>query len=121
DLTDDAVSMEAALASATTVCYAQGLNEHQLTALESVRDETRQMLSDLKGNGGTDTEDSNRQLVKNRLSEILETTEQLISAGSQPKGDTVVWATRPSHFEPGQGWVEADPHAAPLLYAAPLS
>ncbi|OAV51522.1 ATP-dependent DNA helicase [Enteractinococcus helveticum] len=121
DLTDAAASMEAAFASAPTGWFAQGLNEHQLTALESVRDETRQMLSDLKGNGGTETEESNRQLVKNRLTEILETTEQLISAGSQPKGDTVVWATRPSHFEPGQGWVEADPHAAPLLYAAPLS
>lgn len=121
DLTDAAASMEAAFASAPTGWFAQGLNEHQLTALESVRDETRQMLSDLKGNGGTETEESNRQLVKNRLTEILETTEQLLSAGSQPKGDTVVWATRPSHFEPGQGWVEADPHAAPLLYAAPLS
>src|SRR5699024_4169704 len=121
DLTDAAASMEAAFASAPTGWFAQGLNEHQLTALESVRDETRQMLSDLKGNGCTETEESNRQLVKNRLTEILETTEHLLSAGSQPKGDTVVWATRPSHFEPGQGWVEADPHAAPLLYAAPLS
>ncbi|GAA4111841.1 ATP-dependent DNA helicase [Enteractinococcus coprophilus] len=121
DLTDAAVSMEAAFASAPSGWFSQGFNEHQLTALESVRDETRQMLSDLKGSGGTDTEDSNRQLVKNRLTEILETTEQLLTAGAQPKGDMVVWATRPSHFEPGKGWVEADPHSAPLLYAAPLS
>lgn len=121
DLTDAAASMEAAFTPAPTGWFSQGLNEHQLTALESVRDETRQMLSDLKGTGGTESEDSNRQLVKNRLTEILEITEQLIVAGSNPQGDTVVWATRPSHFEPGQGWIEADPHAAPLLYAAPLS
>lgn len=121
DLTDAASGLEAAFTPAPTGWFAQGLNEHQLTALESVRDETRQMMSDLKEPGSKDAEDSDRQLVKNRLSEILETSELLISAGSQPKGDTVVWATRPSHFEPGQGWVEADPHNAPLLYAAPLS
>src|SRR5699024_4887455 len=62
-----------------------------------------------------------RQLIRNRLTEVLETTEQLLSAGSQPNGDKVIWATRPSQFEPGQGRVEADAHAAPLLYAAPLS
>lgn len=121
DLTDAAASLEAAFLQAPTGWFAQGLNEQQLTALENVRDETRQMLSDLKGTGGTETEDSQRQLIKNRLTEILETSEQLITAGAQPEGKTVVWATRPSHFEPGQGWVEADPHSAPVLYAAPLS
>lgn len=121
DLTDAVAGLEAAFAPAPTGWFAQGLNEHQLTALEMVRDETRQMMSDLKDSGTKDTEEADRQLVKNRLSEILETAELLISAGSQPKGDTVVWATRPSHFEPGQGWIEADPHGAPLLYAAPLS
>src|SRR5690625_4555767 len=121
DLTDAAAGLEAAFTPAPTGWFAQGLNEHQLTALESVRDETRQMMRDLKEPGAKEAEDSDRQLVKNRLSEILETSELLISAGSQPKGDTVVWATRPSHFEPGQGWVEADPYSAPLLYAAPLS
>lgn len=121
DLTDAAASLEAAFASTPSGWFAQGLNEQQLTALETVQTETRQMISDLKGAGNTDAEDSQRQLVKNRLTEILETTEQLITAGSQPQGSIVVWATRPSHFEPGQGWVEADPHAAPLLYTAPLS
>src|SRR5699024_11881787 len=66
-------------------------------------------------------EDPDRQLIRSLVTEVLETTDQLISAGSQPNGDMVIWATRPSQFEPGQGWVEADPHAAPLLYAAPLS
>jgi len=89
--------------------------------LENVRDETRQMMSDLKGSSSEDSEDSQRQLIRNRLAEILETTEQLITAGTQPQGSTVVWATRPSQFEPGKGWTEADPHGAPLLYAAPLS
>lgn len=121
DLTDAAAGLEAAFTTAPTGWFAQGLNEQQLTALEMVRDETRQMMSDLKESGSKDTEESDRQLVKNRLNEILETAELLISAGTQPKGDTVVWATRPSHFEPGQGWIEADPHSAPLLYAAPLS
>ncbi|HEY4534528.1 MAG TPA: ATP-dependent DNA helicase [Enteractinococcus sp.] len=121
DLTDAAAAFEAAFTSAPSGWFSQGFNDQQLSALENVRDETRQMLSDLKGTGGTDPEDSNRQLVKNRLTEILETTEQLLTAGAEPKGSTVVWATRPSHFEPGQGWVEADPHTAPLLYAAPLS
>lgn len=121
DLTDAAAGLEAAFAPAPTGWFAQGLNEHQLTALEMVRDETRQLMSDLKESGSKDTEESDRQLIKNRLNEILETSELLIAAGSQPKGDTVVWATRPSHFEPGQGWIEVDPHAAPLLYAAPLS
>ncbi len=121
DLTDAAASLEAAFAQAPTGWFSQGFDEHQLTALESVRDETRQMLSDLKGTGGTDSEESNRQLVKNRLTEILEIAEQLLAAGAQPQGSMVVWATRPSHFEPGRGWIEADPHSAPLLYAAPLS
>ncbi|NWN89071.1 MAG: ATP-dependent DNA helicase [Micrococcaceae bacterium] len=121
DLTDAAVALEAAFTPAPTGWFSQGLNEHQLTALETVREETRHMLSDLKETGSADSEDSERQLTKNRLTEILDTAEQLISAGSQPQSDTVVWATRPSHFEPGQGWVEADPHGAPLLYAAPLS
>lgn len=121
DLTDAAALFEAAFLPAPSGWFAQGLNEHQLDALETVRNETRQMMSDLKGSGGGDAEDSQRQLVKNRLTEILETTEQLITAGSQPKGSTVLWATRPSHFEPGQGWMEADPTSAPLLYAAPLS
>lgn len=121
DLTDAAATLEAAFMNATPGWFAQGLDEHQLTALEAVRSATRQMMSDLKGSGGTDAEDSQRQLVKNRLTEILETTEQLLTAGSQPQGSIVVWATRPSHFEPGRGWIEADPHAAPLLYTAPLS
>lgn len=121
DLTDAAAGLEAAFAPAPTGWFSQGLNEHQLTALESVRDETRQLMSDLKESGTKDTEESDRQLVRNRLNEILETAELLLFAGSHPQGDTVVWATRPSHFEPGHGWVEADPHAAPLLYAAPLS
>lgn len=121
DLTDAAAGLEAAFAPAQTGWFSQGLNEHQLSALESVRDETRQLMSDLKESGTKDTEESDRQLVRNRLNEILETAELLLFAGSHPQGDTVVWATRPSHFEPGHGWVEADPHAAPLLYAAPLS
>jgi len=121
DLTDAAAALEAAFSSAPTGWFAQGLGEHQLAALETVRDQTRQLMSDLKESGGDDTDDSDRQLVRNRLSEVLETTDLLISAGSQPNGDLVIWATRPSQFEPGQGWVEADPHAAPLLYAAPLS
>src|SRR5699024_10624366 len=121
DLTDAAAALEAAFSPAPTGWFAQGLGEHQLAALETVRDQTRQLMSDLKESGGDDTDDSDRQLVRNRLSEVLETTDLLISAGSQPNGDLVIWATRPSQFEPGQGWVEADPHAAPLLYAAPLS
>lgn len=121
DLTDAAAGLEAAFAPAPTGWFSQGLNEHQLSALESVRDETRQLMSDLKESSTKDTEESDRQLVRNRLNEILETAELLLFAGSHPQGDTVVWATRPSHFEPGHGWVEADPHAAPLLYAAPLS
>ena len=121
DLTDAAAVLETAFSPVPTGWFAQGLGEHQLTALETVRDQTRQLISDLKESGATDTDDSDRQLIRNRLTEVLETTEQLISAGSQPNGDMVIWATRPSQFEPGQGWVEADPHAAPLLYAAPLS
>jgi len=121
DLTDAATGLEAAFATAPSGWFAQGLDEQQLTALENVRDETRQMMSDLKGSGSEDSEDSQRQLIRNRLAEILETTEQLITAGTQPQGTTVVWATRPSQFEPGKGWTEADPHGAPLLYAAPLS
>jgi len=121
ELTDAAAAFEAAFVPAPSGWFAQGLDEQQLNALETVRNATREMMSDLKGSGSADTEDSQRQLVKNRLTEILETTEQLITAGSQPQGSTVVWATRPSHFEPGQGWTEADPDAAPLLYAAPLS
>lgn len=121
DLTDAAAALEAAFMTAPSGWFAQGLNEQQLNALEAVRNETRQMISDLKGSGSTDTEDSQRQLVKNRLTEILDTTEQILTAGSQPQGSTVVWATRPSHFEPGQGWIEADPSSAPLLYTAPLS
>src|SRR5699024_843538 len=89
DLTDAAAGLEAAFMPAPTGWFAQGLNERQLTALEMVRDETRQMMSDLKESGSKDTEESDRQLVKNRLNEILETAELLISAGSQPKGDTV--------------------------------
>ena len=121
DLTDAAAALEAAFSPVPTGWFAQGLGDHQLDALETVRDQTRQLISDVKESGTTDTEDSDRQLIRNRLTEVLETTEQLISAGSQPHGDMVIWATRPSQFEPGQGWVEADPHAAPLLYAAPLS
>lgn len=121
DLTDAAAALEAAFITAPSGWFAQGLNDQQLDALETVRNETRQMMSDLKGSGSVDSEDSQRQLVKNRLTEILETTDQLITAGSQPQGSTVVWATRPSHFEPGQGWLEADPSSAPLLYTAPLS
>jgi len=121
DLTDAAAGLEAAFAAAPSGWFAQGLDEQQLTALENVRDETRQMMSDLKGSSSEDSEDSQRQLIRNRLAEILETTEQLITAGTQPQGSTVVWATRPSQFEPGKGWTEADPHGAPLLYAAPLS
>lgn len=121
DLTDAAAAFEAAFAGAPTGWFAQGFNDQQITALEQVRDETRQMLSDMKDAGNTDSEDSERQLVKNRLSEILQITEELLDAGTKPQGDMVVWATRPSQFEPGKGWVEADPHAAPLLYAAPLS
>src|SRR5699024_7264660 len=98
---------------APTGWFSQGLNEHQLSALETVREETRHMLSDLKETGSADSEESERQLTKNRLTEIFDTAEQLILAGAQPQSDTVVWATRPSHFEPGQGWVEADPHGAP--------
>jgi ATP-dependent DNA helicase DinG len=121
DLTDAAAGLEAAFVAAPSGWFAQGLDEQQLTALENVRDETRQMMSDLKGSSNEDSEDSQRQLIRNRLAEILDTTEQLIAAGTQPQGSTVVWATRPSQFEPGKGWTEADPHAAPLLYAAPLS
>src|SRR5699024_464497 len=116
DLTDAAAGLEAAFTTAPTGWFAQGLNEHQLNSLEAVSNETRQMLSDLKESDVKEDEDSNLQLVKIRLSEILDTSELLIAAGSQPKGDIVVWATRPSHFESGHGWVEADPQSAPLLY-----
>src|SRR5690625_3856135 len=109
DLTDAAAVLETAFSPVPTGWFAQGLGEHQLTALETVRDQTRQLISDVKESGTTDTEDPDRQLIRNRLTEVLETTEQLISAGSQPNGDMVIWATRPSQFEPGQGWVEADP------------
>src|SRR5690625_2579012 len=121
DLTDAATGLEAAFATAPSGWFAQGLDEQQLTALATARDETRPTRSDLTGSGSEDCEDSQRQLIRNRLAEILETTEQLITAGTQPQGTTVVWATRPSQFEPGKGWTEADPHGAPLLYAAPLS
>src|SRR5690625_3996862 len=121
DLTDAAAALEAAFSPVPTGWFAQGLGDHQLDALETVRDQTRQLISDVKESGTTDTEESDRQLIRTRLNEVLETTDQIISTGSQPHGDMVIWATRPSQFEPGQGWVEADPHAAPLLYAAPLS
>src|SRR5699024_10926755 len=75
DLSDAAAALEAAFTPAPTGWFSQGLNEHQLSALESVRDETRQMMSDLKEPGAKEAEDSDRQLVKNRLSEILETSE----------------------------------------------
>src|SRR5699024_2328394 len=100
---------------------AQGLGDHQLDALETVRDQTRQLISDVKESGTTDTEDPDRQLIRNRLTEVLETTEQLISAGSQPNGDMVIWATRPSQFEPGQGWVEAASQAPAMRYAPPVA
>lgn len=121
DLVDAAAHVEGAFAAAPSGWFEQGFNEVQLSALENLRAETRQMLSDLKDSGGNDTEQSQRQLLKNRLSEVLATTEQLLVAGEQPKGSTVVWATRPSQFEPGQGWIEPDPMTPPTLYAAPLS
>src|SRR5699024_10846112 len=121
DLTDAAAALEAAFSPVPTGWFAQGLGDHQLDALETVRDQTRQLISDVKASGSTDTEEPDRQLLKHRLTQVLENTEQLLSAGRQPNGDMDIWATRTSQFEPGQGWVEADPHAATLLYAAPIS
>ena len=39
-------------------------SDHQLDALETVRDQTRQLISDVKESGTTDTEDPDRQLIE---------------------------------------------------------
>lgn len=127
DLSSAADAVESAFTPAPTGWLAQGPNPEQTLALESVRDATREGLSELKNNSSTEskadaTDDaSGRHLVRSRLQDLLETAERLIEAGPDGAFPQVSWASRPGHFEPGVGWVPPDETAPPTLYVAPLS
>src|SRR5699024_12067788 len=69
DLTDAAAALEAAFSPVPTGWFAQGLGDHQLDALEPVRDQTRQLITDVKESGTTDKEAPDRQLIRQRSEE----------------------------------------------------
>lgn len=124
ELTSAADALDAAFVASPDGWFSQGFNAAQISALELVRDSARNGLSDLKSSSDNknndDGADSGTHLLRTRLQEVLEVVERMLSAHDS-NGQTIVWATRPGHFEPGVGYVPGDPSSPPILYSAPLS
>jgi ATP-dependent DNA helicase DinG len=112
-----AANLELALAGAPSGLLPNGLNDEQLDCVDQLREACRAALSDSKGDSNT-TADGGRQLARSRLMLILELCERLINARENRE---VVWFSRASTFDPGQGYSQPDETAPVLVNIAPLS
>lgn len=130
DLSSAADAFDAAFTLAPNGWLAQGPNEAQRLAVESVHTAARDGLSQVKSqssgadtsDGGASAEDkTGRHLVRQRLQDILEATERILQTGTRDSFQQVSWANRPGHFEPGVGWIQPDETIPPTVYTAPLS
>lgn len=112
-----AANLEAAVAGAPAGLLPNGLNDEQLDCLDQLREACRAALSDSKGDG-SQSADGGRQLARSRLMLILELCERLLTARENRE---VVWFSRASTFDPGQGYSQPDDSAPVLINVAPLS
>ncbi|WP_272496060.1 ATP-dependent DNA helicase [Arthrobacter antioxidans] len=96
-----------------------GLPEDLEQALAQVRDASRAALSDTKTDGKSEADvDGGRQVARSRTTLVFELAERILAASEL---NEVVWASRPSTFTPGSGYVQPDESAPATLNVAPLS
>ncbi|GAB3538798.1 ATP-dependent DNA helicase [Arthrobacter tecti] len=95
-----------------------GLNEPQESALGQVREACRAALSASNTDTSPQPADGGRQMARSRLLVILELCERMLGAGGAGE---VLWATRPSTFTPGSGYVAAADSSPATISIAPLS
>jgi ATP-dependent DNA helicase DinG len=112
-----AANLEAALEGAAVGLLPNGLNDEQLDCVDQLREACRAALSDSKGDS-SNSADGGRQLARSRLMLILELCERLLAARENRE---VVWFSRPSTFDPQQGYSEPDESAPVMVNIAPLS
>lgn len=112
-----AANLEAALTGAPAGLLPNGLNDEQMDCVDQLREACRAALSDSKGDG-SQSADGGRQLARSRLMLILELCERLLTARENRE---VVWLSRASTFDPGQGYSQPDDSAPALINVAPLS
>ncbi|MFP5312007.1 MAG: ATP-dependent DNA helicase, partial [Actinomycetes bacterium] len=111
-----AANLELAITGAPGGLLPNGLNDEQLDCVDQLREACRAALSDSKGDSSA--ADAGRQLARSRLMLILELCERLIAARDNRE---VVWFSRASTFDPGQGYSQPDENAPVLINIAPLS
>ncbi len=109
-------ALEAALTGLEAQLLPQGLGGQLATALAAVRDASRAALSDMKSE--SQDPDAARQQARAKVTEILELSERLLAADQD---HDVIWLSRPSSWEEGKGYRQADETEAATLELAPLS
>ncbi|KAA0974401.1 ATP-dependent DNA helicase [Paeniglutamicibacter gangotriensis] len=116
-LNQGAKALQRALEGVPTGLMAKGLNEDQEAAINQIAEAARVVLSDSKPEANAPA-DGGRQMARSQVMYLVEQCTKMLEMTDERE---VIWASRPGHFSPGEGYVQPDESSQPTLMVAPLS
>lgn len=116
-LNQGAKALQRALEGVPTGLMARGLNEDQQAAINQIAEAARVVLSDSKPEANAPA-DGGRQMARSQVMYLVEQCNKMLEMTEERE---VIWASRPGHFSPGEGYVQPDESSQPTLNVAPLS
>ena len=116
-LNQGAKALHKSLEGLPTGLMARGLNDEQAAAINQIAEAARVVLSDSKAEANAPA-DGGRQMAR---SQVMYLVEQCTKMLEMTEDHDVIWASRPGHFSPGEGYVQPDESSQPTLNVAPLS
>ncbi|MDQ0094943.1 ATP-dependent DNA helicase [Paeniglutamicibacter psychrophenolicus] len=116
-LNQGAKALQRALEGVPTGLMARGLNEDQQAAINQIAEAARVVLSDSKPEANAPA-DGGRQMARSQVMYLVEQCSKMLEMTEERE---VIWASRPGHFSPGEGYVQPDESSQPTLNVAPLS
>ncbi len=116
-LNQGAKALQRSLEGVPTGLMARGLNEEQEAAINQIAEAARVVLSDSKPEANAPA-DGGRQMARSQVMYLVEQCSKMLEMTEERE---VIWASRPGHFSPGEGYVQPDESSQPTLNVAPLS
>ena len=116
-LNQGAKALQRSLEGVPTGLMARGLNEEQEAAINQIAEAARVVLSDSKPEANAPA-DGGRQMARSQVMYLVEQCTKMLEMTEERE---VIWASRPGHFSPGEGYVQPDESSQPTLNVAPLS